>query len=741
MRMFDDVAALDATGQAELVRRGAVQAVELVDVAIERIERVNPALNAVTTTMYDEAIQAVAAPLPEGPFTGVPFLLKDFLAEYAGARITNSSDFLGDFVPGEDTELVKRYKAAGLVAVGKTNTPEMAIGVTTEPRRFGPTRNPWDTERTPGGSSGGSAAAVAAGVRAHGPRQRRGGVDPHTGIPAAVCSGSAPLADGIPWARTSATSSAGMVSEHALTRSVRDSAALLDATAGPDAGDPYPAWPHERPFADEVGADPGTLRIGFTTETPLGDDLHPDCAAAVKDAAALCQQLGHDVEEASPSFDAELMWQSATKALGVGTAWSIRSWARRLGREPTKDEIEPFVWAYSQRASRISAPEYLLAVQDMQRLTRGHRPLLRRLRRVADPHPRAAARAPGHFRVRRRGPIRAAPAHGRLLALHLHSQRHRPARHVRAPLLERRQPAHRLPLRGPSGRRGGPCSGLPPSWRRPGRGPTADRPYLRDARQQQQAAESYRRSGHDRERARALLFDHTGRPRGSRDQGRAPWRRPAATQPRHLGEHKPRQGQHRLGPEDRGRPGSAGQACGAGGHRPGGLAPRCSRAARRGLPYPVGGQRWAGVLFDLRVRTGGALAGPSRPRRELPGAQRLHGPPVIRRGPPLAARRPLLRPGVRPLRRHHDPRRRRRPDRDQQGRVYRPVDDGRGPGVAGPRDRQALRPCRRRAQPQRNLHTPLRAVPMRRRALAQPRHRPRRPFLGPLLPGRPAWTR
>ncbi len=369
MRMFDDVASLDATGQAELVRSGAVQAIELVDVAIERVERVNPVLNAVTTTMYDEAIQAVSAPPPDGPFSGAPFLLKDFLAEYAGVRVTNSSRFLGDFAPDADSELVRRYKAAGLVVIGKTNTPEMAIGVTTEPLRFGPTRNPWDTSRTPGGSSGGSAAAVAAGAvpMAHG-NDAGGSIR----IPASCCGvfGLRPSRGRNPLGPHFGDLFGGMVSEHALTRSVRDSAGLLDATAGPSPGDPYPSWPQRRPFVDEIGAEPGRLRIGFTTQTPLGDELHPDCADAVKDAAALCEQLGHEVEEASPSFDAELMWQSATKALGVGTAWGIRAWARRLGREPAEEDLEPFVWAYAQRASGISAPEYLLAAQDMQRMTR-----------------------------------------------------------------------------------------------------------------------------------------------------------------------------------------------------------------------------------------------------------------------------------------------------------------------------------------------------------------------------------
>jgi amidase len=372
MGKLDDVAALDATGQADLVRRGDVAPAELVEAAIERIERVNPVINAVVTTMYDESLEIASRPPGDGPFAGVPFLLKDFLAEYAGVRFTEGSDFIGDFVPVEDSELVRRYKRAGLIVVAKTNMPELAIGVTTEPRRFGPSRNPWDTTRTTGGSSGGAAAAVAAGIvpMAHG-NDAGGSIR----IPSACCGvfGLKPSRGRNPLGPHYGDVISGMVAEHALTRTVRDSAALLDATSGPATGDPYPSaaeGPRLRPFSDEVGARPGRLRIGFSDRTPLGTELHPDCVAAVRDAAALCADLGHDVVEASPEFDAELMWLSATKALAVGVGWGIEDWARRLGKEPTAELFEPFVWAYRERALKISGPEYLLAVQDMQRMTR-----------------------------------------------------------------------------------------------------------------------------------------------------------------------------------------------------------------------------------------------------------------------------------------------------------------------------------------------------------------------------------
>jgi amidase len=242
----DDLALLDATAQAELVRRKEVKPIELVDAAIERIERLNPILNAVVTPMYDLARKAAEGPLPEGPFAGIPFLLKDLLAEYGGVRFTEGSAFLSEYVPDHDSELVARHKRAGLIVVGKTNTPEFGILPTTEPRLFGPTHNPWDVGRTTGGSSGGSAAAVAAGLvpMAHG---NDGGGSIR--IPASCCGlfGLKPTRGRNPLGPHYGDVFTGLVAEHAITRSVRDSAALLDATSGPDLGDPYWAPPPAPP--------------------------------------------------------------------------------------------------------------------------------------------------------------------------------------------------------------------------------------------------------------------------------------------------------------------------------------------------------------------------------------------------------------------------------------------------------------------------------------------------------------
>jgi amidase len=245
----DEFAALDATAQAELVRRRAVSARDLVDAAIAQIERLNPQVNAVITPLFDQARAAASKPLPDGPFAGVPFLLKDLIASCAGTRMTAGAGILRDFVSPHDSELVRRYKRAGLIILGKTNTPEFGIPPTTEPIAYGATHNPWDPTRTPGGSSGGSGAAVAARMVAMAHGNDGGG---SIRIPASCCAvfGLKPTRGRNPLGPDQGDIMGGLVSEHALTRSVRDSATLLDATAGPAAGDPYWAPPPARPFRD-----------------------------------------------------------------------------------------------------------------------------------------------------------------------------------------------------------------------------------------------------------------------------------------------------------------------------------------------------------------------------------------------------------------------------------------------------------------------------------------------------------
>ncbi|MEA3018953.1 MAG: amidase, partial [Actinomycetota bacterium] len=257
---------LDATAQAELVRRGEVSAVELVTSAIERIESLNPSINAVVTTAYEQARHA-AGGSPSGPFAGVPMLVKDLLIELPGLGFTEGSRFLQHNVSSCESELAARYRRAGLVVLGKTNTPEFGMAPACEPSLFGPTRNPWDLARSTSGSSGGSAAAVASGMVpiAHG--NDLGG---SLRYPASACGvfGLKPTRARNPLGPLYGDIVGGLACEHVLTRSVRDSAAVLDATAGPSPGDPYPAPVVARPFRDEVGRDPGRLRVAFSRRTP-----------------------------------------------------------------------------------------------------------------------------------------------------------------------------------------------------------------------------------------------------------------------------------------------------------------------------------------------------------------------------------------------------------------------------------------------------------------------------------------
>ena len=361
---MNDVAFLDATAQAELVRQKQIKPIELVDAAIDRIERLNPQLNAVVTPMFEEARRVASGPLPDGPFTGVPFLFKDLTVEYAGVRMTEGSAFLKDFVPAEDTELARRFKRAGLVVTGKTNTPEFGLLPTTEPRLFGPTRNPWNTGRTPGGSSGGSAAAVASGMVpiAHG---NDGGGSIR--IPASCCGlfGLKPTR-----ARNPGQGYNLLAQDHALTRSVRDSAALMDAICGPETGDPYWAPPPVRPYAQEVGVDPGHLRIAFTFQTPMGIPLHADCVEAVKDAVALCSELGHELVEAAPVIEPEPLVQTFTSLWAAGCAYTIDQWARRTGRQPAPELFETLTWALYEAGQKTPALDYFRAVEEFDRMSR-----------------------------------------------------------------------------------------------------------------------------------------------------------------------------------------------------------------------------------------------------------------------------------------------------------------------------------------------------------------------------------
>jgi amidase len=364
----EDLSLLDATAQAELVRAGEVSPVELAEAAIERIEALNPALNAVVTPVFDQALDTARAG-PAGPFAGVPYLLKDLACEMEGVRFTEGSVFLAGHMSAFDSELVVRLRRAGLVILGKTNTPEFGMAPACEPVLFGPARNPWDPQRSTSGSSGGSAAAVASGMVPFAHGNDLGG---SLRYPASACGLFAlkPTRARNPLGPEYGDVAAGGAVEHALTRTVRDSAALLDATSGPDVGDPYWAPPPGRPFLDEVGADPGRLRIGYTTRTPDGDPGHPDCVAAADHAARLCASLGHEVTETGwPGFTPQVGAAIGTM-IYAATAWILRYWIRRLGREPGPEEIEPLTRVLWEAGDKVTAAEWLLAVEDIQRFSR-----------------------------------------------------------------------------------------------------------------------------------------------------------------------------------------------------------------------------------------------------------------------------------------------------------------------------------------------------------------------------------
>ena len=369
MSGFNDYSAYDGLGLADLVRTGQVRPEEILDAAIARIESLNPRLNAVVHTMYDEARRTIAAGLPKGAFAGVPFMLKDLSALYEGAPTTNGSRLFAGHVADHDSEITRRYRAAGLVVIGKTNTPEFGLNVTTEPVMHGPTLNPWDPGRNPGGSSGGAAAAVASGMvpMAHA-TDGAGSIR----IPAAACGlfGLKPTRARNPPGPDAGEAWSGLKAEHAVTRTVRDSAALLDATNGAAPGDPYRPPLPARPFLEEVGADPGRLRIAFFTAAPGGVPTDRACVAAVEEAARLCTDLGHAVEEAAPHVDTDDMGLALHVIVAANVRVLIDERARALGREATRDDVENVTWLISEEGKAFTAAEYARAIKLMHGIGR-----------------------------------------------------------------------------------------------------------------------------------------------------------------------------------------------------------------------------------------------------------------------------------------------------------------------------------------------------------------------------------
>ena len=368
MNAFPDYERYDALGLADLVRRREVSAEELLEAAIARVEARNPTVNAVVQKLYDYGRQAIAAGLPQGPFTGVPFVLKDLSASLAGTPTTRACRFFADAVPTADSEQVVRLKRAGLVIFGKTNTCEFGLSLTCEPQFYGPSRNPWDPARISGGSSGGAAAAVGARMV---PIAHASDGFGSIRAPASCCGlvGLKPTRARNTMAPYAGEGLGGLATEHAVTLTVRDSAALLDVTAGPGAGDPYAAPPPVRSLQAECGTNPGRLRIAFTTQTPNGAPVAAECLAALEATARLCATLGHDVEAADPDVERERIIPTFLTIIAANTMVNLASHPT-AGRAAREDEVEKVTWATARMAERISSADYVRATQTAHRLGR-----------------------------------------------------------------------------------------------------------------------------------------------------------------------------------------------------------------------------------------------------------------------------------------------------------------------------------------------------------------------------------
>jgi len=364
---FPEYENYDALGLAKLVRNREITAEELLEAAIARAEARNPSLNAIVDELYDFGRNAIASGLPDGPFKGVPFLLKDLSGALGGYTQTRGSRFFADVVPPEDSVIVKRHKQAGLVIFGKTNTPELGLSLTCEPQLFGPSHNPWDLERTPGGSSGGSSSAVAARIA---PMASGGDGFGSIRAPAACCGlvGLKPTRARNTLAPYAGEGNAGQSCEHALTRSVRDSAALLDATSGLSPGDPYVAPLPTRPYLEEVGAKTGTINIALTTRAPNGAPIDGEILTVVDDTAKLLSELGHAVEQADPDIDRESVIPTFRTISAANIAATLRG--HPAGKKPGCEDVERVTAAAAKMGEKLSGADYVQATQTAQRLGR-----------------------------------------------------------------------------------------------------------------------------------------------------------------------------------------------------------------------------------------------------------------------------------------------------------------------------------------------------------------------------------
>lgn len=366
---MNDYSDYDGVGLAALVAKGEVAPLELVDAAIERTERHNPALNAVVYKAFDEARAAAKGALPEGPFRGVPFLIKDLGVPVAGWPRSQGSRFVAGMVDAEDCTLTMRYREAGVVLLGKTNTPEYGITGTTEGAYLGPCRNPWNPAHISGGSSGGAASAVAAGIvpMAHA-SDGLGSIR----IPAACCGlvGLKVTRDRNPNASEDPHYAMGFSVDHVVTRTVRDSAAMLDATgvARPDA--PFEAPHKDRPYLEEIEKSPGKLKIAWSSETPSGRPIDPEIQAALEATADLLKRLGHEVIEKGLGIDYRALYAARAPVSGANFAAEMGRLIAKLGREPEEHELEPLTWASLKGGRKVTGEQAFRGWQDLRVLNR-----------------------------------------------------------------------------------------------------------------------------------------------------------------------------------------------------------------------------------------------------------------------------------------------------------------------------------------------------------------------------------
>ncbi|MEM9074751.1 MAG: amidase [Myxococcota bacterium] len=366
--MFTEYDAHDALGLAQRVKDGEITSRELVETCIARIDAVNPHLNSVIHKLYDHGRKLAEQPA-DGIFQGVPFLLKDLIQTLQGVPTRAGSRFYEGWIPDREGELARRYRKAGLIVVGKTNTPELGLLPVTEPEIFGPTHNPWRLGHTAGGSSGGAGASVAAGIvpMAHG-----GDGGGSIRIPSSCCGifGLKPTRGRTPTGPYSSENWSGYAIEHVLTRSVRDSAAALDAVAGVEDHAPYHPPRAARSFLEETKSEPGTLRIGFTVEPAMPSEVHADCIAAVHDAAKLLTDLGHQVEEVRPGFDSMALARAFFTVIACNTAAEIEEAERTVGKKATPQDFETSTWLTAQLGHLFSGAEAIAATRALQSETR-----------------------------------------------------------------------------------------------------------------------------------------------------------------------------------------------------------------------------------------------------------------------------------------------------------------------------------------------------------------------------------